>query len=117
MKALKVFCIIFTVVAMITTGIFFAVRNVLKNEVKKISDTHQSEIATVTMVGDEYTYQIKDSNIKPMNETEYIATMTKAGDIFTYGTVGGGVVSVLLIAGAVASGKAAKKRNAVFAAA
>ncbi len=116
MKALKVFCIIFTVVAMVVTGIFFAMRSFFKGEAQNVSASHESTIATVTQVGDEYTYLVKGGDGKAMTETEYISTMKQAGDAFEYASIGGGVVTVLLIAGAVASGKAAKKRNALAAA-
>ena len=117
MKALKVFCIIFTVVAVMVTGLMFAFNRFLNSEVKGVSDEHKSQIATVQTVGNEYVYTIKDSEFKAMPETEYLKTMNQAKDGTSYAAVGGGVLTVLFIVGAVASGKAAKRRNSGFAAA
>ena len=117
MKALKVFCIILTVVTIAATGILFAMNRLTNSEVQNVTDNHESVMSTVQVVGGEYTYEIKGSESEALSETEYITFLKQAEDAFEYFAIGGGALSVLLIAGAVASGKAAKRRDAFLAAA
>lgn len=117
MKALKVFCVILTVITIIMTGIMFAINRFLSSEVKSVTNKHESLIATVQSIGEDFTYTIKDSEITAMPEAQYLDNMKQAETGTIYALTSGGVLAALFIAGAVVSGKVAKRRNAGFAAA
>ena len=117
MKALKVFCVILTVIMVIVTGTVFAFNRLLNSEVRSVTDTHKRTVATIENVGNEYTYTIKDSEIKAMPEAQYLEKMKKGLTGTGYVMAAGGVLTALFFVGAVASGKAVKRRNSGFAAA
>ena len=119
MKALKVFCIIFTVVAMAITGLFVIMNRTLLSEQGTVRADHKSAMSTVQCVDGEYSYTVTlaEDNKKTYSETEFLSYLKNAEGLTANAATATGVFGVLCLAGAIASGVVVKRRKNALAAA
>lgn len=109
MKVVKVICIILAVLTLLITLAMFGVKSAIGSEISAVKDGKESilKIETVEKDGVKY-YKF---NNEEMSEEKYIDTLDEAQKYIGYIAIGGVVVTVVFIAGAVGSGIAGKKKK------
>lgn len=109
MKVVKVICIILAVLTLLITLAMFGLKSGVVSERDAIKDGKESilKIETVEKDGVKY-YKL---NNEEMTEEKYIDTLDEAQKYIGYVAIGGVVVTVVFIAGAVGSGIAGRKKK------
>ena len=119
MKVLRVFCIIFLVIGLLLTGVFFAIKPVMQKEIDSLKDLTPKSTETEVLKSkvsydeakDEYTIELSGDSKKTYTLEKYEKTMNEAKDIFSTLSVGCLIFDALMVAGIVGTTIAAKKKN------